>query len=310
MDGLACGMLLKEIGVIDRVSFAYPRDIETGKIEINAANITAGLPYRKEAHLAFDHYPGTSADSDIRGNLITDKRMPSTSRVIYNHYGRDKFSRISPDMLDAVDKGYSAKITSDEILYPGGWILFGYLIDQRTGLERFGRFSMSNEEIVAMLVDGYRERTIWEILSLPAMEERLAVYFSNVDQYKGQILRCASVYYNLVVFDMRMESKIFPGNRFMVYALFPECNVSLQVISDPKNDKVVFVAGKSVLDRSYSGDIGSIMRKYGGGGHSAAGTCQTEKDKADGVLENLINELQYSTLRNLVEGYFNYYYHD
>lgn len=306
-DGLVCGVLLKELDIIDKIVFSHPRDIETDKVSITDNDITAGLPYKEGVHMAFDYYPGALVSGGGRKNLIVDINMPSTSRVIYNYYGRDKFPNIQGDMLNAVDKGFSAKISRDEILYPTGWILLNYLIDQRTGLDKLGRFTISHNELIIKLMDFCRGHIIWEILNIPDMEERLNLYFSCMEQCKAQILKCSSVHYNLVVTDLRKEKAIYPGNRFMVYAMFPECNVSLQAVQDANNNKTIFVVGKSVLDRSFSEDIGRIMKKYGGGGHSNAGTCQVSNDNADKVLENLTAELSYSLFKNLFMGYFNYY---
>lgn len=307
LDGLACGILLKEMALIDRIAVAHPRDIESGGVAITADDITAGLSYRETAHLAFDHYPSRAATTSNTGNLVLDQRMPSTSRVIYHHYGREHFQRISPDMLEAVDKGIGANISIDEILYPTGWMLLHHLIDYRTGLERFKQLSTSTPELIRYLLDYWRDHTIWDILSLPDVEERLQLYFSYVDRYKDQILRCASVYDNLVVTDMRKEQVIYPGNRFMIYVLFPECNLSLQVSADLGGDKTVCVVGKSPLDRSYARDIGEILEQYGGGGHASAGTWQCRSNQEDEVLARLIGELRYSPLKNLFLGYFNYY---
>lgn len=306
-DGMVCGVLLKELGIIDSIVFSYPKDIETGRFNITDNDITAGLPYKECVHLAFDHYPGALISGGDRKNLIVDTNMPSTSRVIYNYYGEDKFPAIQRDMLDAVDKGFSGKISRDEILYPTGWILFNYLIDHRTGLDRFKKFTISHSELIIKLVDLCRGHNIWEILNMPEVEERLNLYFSYIEQYKAQLLRCASVYYNLVVIDLRREKVIYPGNRFMIYAMFPECNVSLEVVQDSSNNKTIFVAGKSVLDRSFSKDIGRIMRRYGGGGHPNAGTCQVNGNNADKVLRDITAELSYSMLKNLFMGYFNYH---
>ncbi|MBF0558920.1 MAG: exopolyphosphatase [Nitrospirae bacterium] len=305
IDGLACGILLKERDVIDRIAFAHPKEVESGKVEITGDDITAGLPYREEAHLAFDHYPSPIA-TDGNNNLIIDRNLPSTSRVIHKYYGC-KYAACSPDMLDAVDKGYSGNISIDEILYPTGWILLNYLIDHRTGLESYKQLSMSNSELIIKLTDFAINRNIWDILSLPETEERLDLYFDCIDQYKDQILRCSSVHYNLLVVDMRKETHIYPGNRFMMYALFPECNVSLQVLQNQVSGMTTFVAGKSVIDRSYNVNIGGIMRAHGGGGHLNAGTCQTASDNSEKVLERLISDLKYSSFRNLFYGYFNYY---
>ncbi|OGW19518.1 MAG: hypothetical protein A2077_06180 [Nitrospirae bacterium GWC2_46_6] len=306
-DGLVCAVLLKEMDIIDEVVFAHPRDIESGKIEVTGRDITAGLPYNEKVYLAFDYYPGAAASGGGK-NLIIDSGKPSTSRVIYDYFGRKKFPRIQEDMLNAVDKGFSGDITIEEILYPTGWILFNYLVDQRTGLERFRKFSLTHSDLLIKLIYYCRRHTIWEIFNIPAIEERHRLYFSSIEQYKTQMLRCSSVHYNLVVTDMRNEKIIYPGNRFMVYALFPECNVSMNVSLDVKNGRTVFVAGKSILDRSFSADIGRVMKKYGGGGHSKAGTCQAGNDDADTVMRKLISEFKYPLFKNLFLGYFNYYY--
>jgi len=307
MDGLACGILLKEVALVDRIVFAHPTDIENGKIEVTADDITAGLPYRETAHLAFDYYPSALAAKGDRDNLIVDSSLPSTSRVICNYYKLNDNPNISMDLLDAVDKGFSADINIDEILSPTGWILLSYLIDQRTGLERYRQFAITNAQLIERLMDKGKEQTIWEILNFPDVEERLNLYFSSMERCKAQLLRCSTVHYNLVVTDMRMEDVVYPGNRFMIYALFPECNVSMHLINDANSARTSFVVGKSILDRTCTKNIGKILKGHGGGGHFNAGTCMVDKDGADGLNNELIGELRYSTMENIFQGYFNYY---
>lgn len=304
-DGMVCGILLKEAGIVDAVVFAHPKDIERGNFEITDRDITAGLPYKEGVHLAFDHYPGTVLGK--KNNLVVDHRMTSTSRVIYNHYGKNRFTNISEDILNAVDKGFSAGLTIGEIVYPTGWTLLNYIIDQRTGLEAFKKLSITQADLIIKLIDDCRALTIGEVLNLPDVEERLELYFSCIEEYKAQILRCSAVYSNVVVTDTRKETVIYPGNRFMVYSLFPECNISISISSDAKSGRSVFVAGKSILDRSYNKNIGSIMKKYGGGGHVSAGTCYAENAAADILRDKLIAELEYGCVKNLFMGYYNYY---
>ena len=306
-DGMVCGILLKELNFVEKVVFVHPKDIECGKFEITGEDITAGLPYKENVHMAFDHYPAPAMPAEGRKNLTVDPGAPSTSRVIFNYYGKDKLTNINKDILDAVDRGYSAKLTTDEILYPAGWDLLSYLIDHRTGLERYKQFRVSHHELMDELMKEGRGRSIWKMLILPDMQERLNLYFSCIEDYKGQILRCSSVFSNLVVTDTRKEKVIYPGNKFMTYALFPECNVSLNVASAAESGRTVFSAGKSVLDRTCSLDIGGIMKKYGGGGHAGAGACQADNDRAEDTLESLIKKLQYGLFKNMLLGYFNYY---
>ncbi|HAH05355.1 MAG TPA: exopolyphosphatase [Elusimicrobia bacterium] len=306
-DGLVCGMLLKELGLLESVAFVHPKDVESGKFKVTAGDITAGLPYQDDAHLAFDHYPSAHKPAVDKHNLKVDTRAPSTARVIFNHYGAERFAGIHDDILDAVDKGFSARIASEEILYPTGWTLLSYLIDTRTGLEQFKRFRASHDELIVELMDEAKRRTVWELLSIPDVEERLELYFACIDEYKGQILRCASVHSNLVLTDMRQEERIVPGNKFMTYALFPECNVSMHVSSTGKSGRAFFAAGKSVLDRTCPLDIGSIMKRYGGGGHAGAGACHAEHEIAEQVRAGLLNDLQCGFFENLWMGYYNYF---
>jgi nanoRNase/pAp phosphatase (c-di-AMP/oligoRNAs hydrolase) len=49
--------------------------------------------------------------------------------------------------------------------------------------------------------------------------------------------------------------------------------------------------GHSILNRTCTVDIGSMMLQYGGGGHHKVGTCQVAVDQADTVLESLIEQM-------------------
>lgn len=305
LDGLVCAVLLKHLDMIDDIEFAHPRDVENGNMEITDNDILAGLPYKESAYIAFDNYPGTEKKLKKKKNIVCDPSALSNARVIYKHFGgKKKFPQISGEMMETVDKGYSAKFTKEEILYPSSWELLNYLVDQRTGLERFKKFKISHYELIIKLVNYCKDHPILEILSLPDVEERIDSYFLCMDKSKAQILRDATVHYNLVVIDMRKEKIIYPGNRFVTYALFPECNVSLQITGD-SNNKTVFAAGKSIIDRSCKVNIGKIMSEYGGGGHANAGTCRVNNGRANEVLDELINKLKYGLLKNLFLGYFN-----
>ena len=91
--------------------------------------------------------------------------------------------------------------------------------------------------------------------------------------------------------DLREQETIYAANRFLIYALFPETNISIHVMWGVQKQNTVFATGKSILDRSSKTNIGELMLKYGGGGHHAAGTCQVDNDKADAVLKELIAQI-------------------
>ncbi len=292
-DGLVCAVLLNELNLIDEIKFVHPKDMQDGKIEITERDITTNLPYVATAHLSFDHHLSeTLRNTGERKNHIIQPDVPSAARVVFNYYGgKEAFPNIADDMMEAVDKGDAAQFSRDEILNPTGWPLLNYLMDARTGLGRFREFRISNYALMMDLIQYCRNHSIDEILALPDVKERIDLYMDHADKAKEQILRCATVHKNLVVLDLRNEETIFATNRFMIYALFPQCNISIHQMWGFQKQNTVFATGKSILDRSSKTNIGELMLTYGGGGHHAAGTCQVDNDKADATLTELIAKI-------------------
>ncbi|WP_040335591.1 exopolyphosphatase [Candidatus Magnetobacterium casense] len=288
-DGLVCAVLLKDLDMIDDIKFVHPKDMQDGKIDITNRDITTNLPYVEGVHLAFDHHLSETIRVGKRDNHIIHPEAPSAARVVYEHFGgKARFKDISTDMMEAVDKGDAARLSLDEILHPTGWVLLNYLMDARTGLGRFRDFRISNYNLMMDLIDYCKNHTIEEILALPDVQERVELFFKYDELFKDQIKRCAVVHNNLVVLNLLGEETIYPGNRFVIYALFPQCNISIHMLWGLKKQNIVYAVGKSIVNRSSKTDIGPLMLKYGGGGHANAGTCQIEIDKADAVLAELI----------------------
>jgi nanoRNase/pAp phosphatase (c-di-AMP/oligoRNAs hydrolase) len=294
-DGLVCAVLLKELDLIDEITFVHPKDMQDGKVPITGRDITTNLPYVAAAHLAFDHHESeTLRNTGERPNHIISATAPSAARVVYDHYGgRAAFPRVSEDMMAAVDKADSAQFTRDEILNPAGWVLLNYLMDSRTGLGRFRNFRISNYALMMDLIDRCRDLSIDEILALPDVQERVEIYREHADKAREQIQRCATVHRNLVVLDLRQEETIWATNRFMIYALFPQTNISIHVMWGVQKQNTVFATGKSILDRGSRTNVGELMLAYGGGGHQAAGTCQVDNDRAAAVLQELITRINH-----------------
>jgi nanoRNase/pAp phosphatase (c-di-AMP/oligoRNAs hydrolase) len=292
-DGLVCAVLLNELGIIGDIKFVHPKDMQDGKVEITANDITTNLPYVAGAHLAFDHHESeTIRNQSGLSNHIIDAKAPSAARVVFDYYGgAAAFPNITVDMMDAVDKADSAQYVRDEILHPDGWVLMNYLMDARTGLGRFRDFRISNYALMMDLIQYCRDHGIEDILSLPDVKERIDIYQEHASKAKAQIERCGSVHGNLVVLDLRQEETIWATNRFMIYALFPQCNISIHIMWGVQKQNTVFATGKSILDRSSRTNVGELMLQYGGGGHNAAGTCQVENDQADATLQALVAKI-------------------
>ncbi len=292
-DGLVCAVLLTELNMIDDITFVHPKDMQDGKIAITSRDITTNLPYVAAAHLVFDHHESeTIRNTGERKNHIILADAPSAARVVYDYYGgKAAFPRVTDAMMDAVDKADSAQFSRDEILNPTDWPLLNYLMDSRTGLGRFREFRISNYTLMMDLIKYCANQDISDILALPDVKERVDIYFDHAEKAKEQLLRCTTVHGNLAVLDLRHEETIWATNRFMIYALFPQTNISIHVLWGVQKQNTVFATGKSILDRSNMSNIGELMLSYGGGGHHAAGTCQVENDKADEVLKALITKI-------------------
>jgi nanoRNase/pAp phosphatase (c-di-AMP/oligoRNAs hydrolase) len=292
-DGLVCAVLLKHLDLIDDILFVHPKDMQDGKIAIDAGDITTNLPYVAGAHLAFDHHLSeTIRTGGARENHVIDPRAPSAARVVYDYYGGTRsFPMAWRDMMDAVDKGDAARFSREEVLDPKGWNLLNFLMDARTGLGRFHDFRISNYQLMMDLIDCCRNHTIDQIMALPDVQERVRLYIKHEARCKAQIRRCAVVHGNLVVLDLRGEDVIYAGNRFIIYALFPETNISIHVLWGLKQQNTVFATGKSILNRTSNTNIGALMLEYGGGGHENAGTCQVSNDMAEDVLGALVRRI-------------------
>lgn len=293
-DGLVCAILLNEIGLIDDIKFVHPKDMQDGKVVITERDITTNLPYVPGAHLVFDHHASETLRNtgERPKNYIIYPGAPSAARVVYECYGgKTRFPDSFDDMMIAVDKSDAAEFTIDEILNPRGWVLLNYIMDSRTGLGRFREFRISNYQLMLDLINSVRNHSIDEVLALPDMVERIDLYRAHTDQAQQQIRRCTTVHGNLAVLDLRNEEPIWAVNRFMIYALFPQVNISIHVMWGVRRQNTVLAAGKSITNRTSKTNIGELMLQYKGGGHDNAGTCQIDNDKADSVLQELIGRI-------------------
>ncbi len=289
MDGLVCAVLLTELNLIGDIKFVHPKDMQDGKIQVTASDITTNLPYVPGVHMAFDHHLSETIRNEKHANHIIDPDAPSAARVVYDYYGgKNRFPNVSEAMMIAVDKADAAQFSREDILNPQGWELLSFLMDARTGLGRFRTFRVSNYQLMMDLIAYCRDHGIDDILALPDVKERVDLYLQHDALAKEQILRCTRVLGNLAVLDLRGEETIYATNRFTIYALFPETNISIHVMWGVQKQNTVFATGKSILDRSSRTNVGELMLKYQGGGHLNAGTCQIANEQAEQVLAELI----------------------
>lgn len=292
-DGLICGMLLKEAGIIDSWVFVHPKDLQDGLFEPTENDVLANVPFVSGCGMWFDHH--TSEDKrlgwsqDVKGE---SRQAPSAARIIYDYFGGDQRFTLYRDMIEAVDKVDSGNLTKDEILNPQGWILLGFISDPRTGLGRFRDFRISNYQLMEQLINHCRNMRIEEILELADVKERVEMYHDQTRHFSEMIQAHTRIQENVIITDLRGVSPIYTGNRFMIYSLYPEQNVSVWIVDGKLKQNVSVACGYSILNRTCTVDIGRLMLENGGGGHKMVGTCQVPYEDADLAIEKIIKALK------------------
>lgn len=291
-DGLACAALLKEAGIIDHWTFAHPKDLQDGLVPVTEDDCLANVPYVPGCGLWFDHHSSEHERNELQGKYKGESRnAPSCARIIYDYYGgKERFPHLEA-MMWAVDKVDSANLTAEEIREPEDWILLGFLMDPRTGLGRWREFTISNYMLMEKLIDACRTMQIEEILAMPDVMERVEVYHQQEEKFIDMVRAHTRVEGKTIITDLRGVEPIYSGNRFMIYGLYPEANISAWIVSGKGGAGCSCAVGYSVVNRTSTVDVGSLMLKYGGGGHKAVGTCQFPDEKMDEDLKSLLKEL-------------------
>ena len=296
-DGLVCAMILKECNLIEDIKFVHPKDVQDGKIELSNTDITTNLPYDQRVFMCFDHHESEltrNKEMKDRNNWHIDGHAKSAARVVYDYYKKEGYAleHISDEIMTAVDKGDSADFTEDEILNPKDWVLMNFLMDARTGLGRFHDFRISNYDLMMELIDYCVNHSIKEVLELPDVKERVDLYMEQSERFKAQLKEISHMEGKVIVVDQKAAGDtIYAGNRFMIYALYPEAEISVHVAWGFKKQNTAVMIGKSIINRSSKFNIGELCLEYGGGGHANAGTCQIDNDKIDSVLPEIISRI-------------------
>lgn len=292
-DGLACAALLEELGIVSEILYIHPKDLQDNKIEVTANDVLANVPFVEGCGLWFDHHSSEQERMELEGKFKgACEPEPSAARVIFNYYAKDdrykerlgKFE----ELIEAVDIADSAKYTVDDILNPKGWRMLAFIADPRTGLGYRHTFRISNFDLMKTLPELLRTKTVDEILEMPDFKERVAVYREENEKYKQYIQERSRVEGDAIIIDLRGEKDIPSGNRFIEYTLYPDQNISIRLVDGKNREFVMISVGYSIINRSSKTDVGSLMLKYGGGGHKAVGTCQVAYEDADNVLDEML----------------------
>ncbi len=292
-DGLVCAVFLKEVVQLDEVEFAHPKDVQDGKVSVTADHILTNLPYVPGVGLWFDHHSSESGRMDDDLNFSGSYEIaPSAARVVYNFYkGKtDKLEKYK-ELLADVDKYDSAQLAKEDVLNPQGWILLAYIMDPRTGLGFHHDYAISNRQLMYKMIDLIQNYPVSEIVTDPDVKVRIDRYFSEQKKHEEFLRKNSRQISNVVITDLRGIKDILVGNRFSIYLMYPETNVSLRVF-DGRNAEVVVVAGGySIFNKTAKADLGELFSRYGGGGHKASGTCQLKPTETDQKVQEIIDAI-------------------
>lgn len=292
-DGLACCVLLKKAGMMDDVKFIHPKDVQDGKVDVASSDILANVPYAPGCGMWFDHHSSEVERTNLKGEFKGESRMaPSAARIIYDYFGgKDMFGKLE-EFVTAVDKTDSAKFTKEEILKPEGWVLLSFIMDPRTGLGRYHDFRISNIQLMMNMIEYCYEMSIDQILSQQDVKERINKYREQDELFRKMIHENTRIERNVIITDLRGREEIYIGNRFIIYVMYPEQNISIWLIDGKQKENAVFAVGASIINKTCKSNIGSLMLHYGGGGHKKVGGCQVPYSEVDRVLAELIDEIK------------------
>ena len=290
LDGLTSAILITMKEPIDEIVLIHPQDITDKKFDVRPTDILANVPYHPKAGMWFDHHLLTESNEKPPENFKGRYGLaPSAARLVYDYYlekdPNDPELRRMAKLVDETDRLDAAQLTPDDVENPRDYILLGYTIDSRTGLGKF-------EDYFVKLVDWLKKMPISEVLEQPVVKERVERLRKEQTDFTRLLKRNSFQLNNVVVTDLREIERLPAGNRFLIYQLFPETNVSLRVHWGPAHKSVIAAVGHSIFNRTCRTSVGDLMSKYGGGGHRGAGTCVLPLDKAAEAIDEILFELQ------------------
>ena len=290
LDGLTSAVIITMKEPVQDIVLVHPQDITDRRIEVHDGDILANLPYDARASLWFDHHLLTESNAKPPENFKGRYRVAaSAARLVYEYYlekdpGDASLKKLAK-LVDETDRLDAAQLTPDDVEDPRDYILLGYTIDSRTGLGAFKDYFLK-------LVDWLKVMPIGDVLKQPDVKDRVDRIRRDQQEFRNLLMRNSFKMNNVVVTDLREVEQLPSGNRFLVYTLFPEANVSLRVHWGPQHKSVVAAVGHSIFNRTCKTSVGDLMSKYGGGGHRGAGTCVLPLETAADAIDDILFELQ------------------
>jgi hypothetical protein len=287
LDGLTCAVIITSCEPVEEIALIHPQDITDKKFAVTSKDVLANLPYAPGCGKWFDHHLLTeSNERPPEGFEGRYGLAPSAARVVYEYYQPshpelDRHARLllETDRLDA------AQLNVEDVVDPKDYILLGFTLDPRTGLGAY-------QDYFLKLVGWLKDKPIEEVLAQPEVAERVRRMREQDAQFRELTLAHSRLEGNVVFTDFRDVTPLPVGNRFLVYTLFPQANISLRVHAGPDPQRVAVAVGHSIFNRTSRTSVGVLMSRYGGGGHRGAGTCLLPAEKADAFIAEMISVMR------------------
>ncbi|MEO8504823.1 MAG: exopolyphosphatase [Acidobacteriota bacterium] len=286
LDGLTCAVILSVNEDIEDIVLIHPQDITDGRADIRSGDVIANLPYHPNCSMWFDHHMHTATSHfPLRKVPGVFAEADSAARLVYEHYGGEKAMPEFAELVRETDRLDAAKLTPEDVLSPQRYIKLGFTLDGRSGL---GTFETYFTHLVDLLKMGLSIERLLEDFSIA---KRCEVIESEGASFREDLRRCSRVDGNVVITDFRNLEHPPIGNRFLIYALYPEVNVSLRLHWGPGRAYPMLLLGHSIFNRTCKSNVGELAARYGGGGHRGAGSVPLQAD-AEQQIQMVISELK------------------
>jgi oligoribonuclease NrnB/cAMP/cGMP phosphodiesterase (DHH superfamily) len=294
-DGLVCGVLLAEVGMVQEYKFVHPRDILSGGIKITPRDILADISFVQGCGFWFDHHE--SEENRIAVGVIRFRGQchsaPSAAQIIWDYFGGvEAFGERYLPLLEAVNKSDSGNLSMEDIEHPEGYILLSFIVDPHTGLERFNDYRISYDKLMSDLTQYCRTMTLEEILDVPDVKARIDRYHEHEQSHRDMLLKCSQTDDNVIITNLLDEKHIYCGNRFAIYTLYPEQNIEVRLMAGKIDDTISISCGHSILNRTSNTNVSDLMLQYRGGGHKKVGACQIPIDRWEYKFKDIVRKMK------------------
>ena len=283
LDGLACALIASQQEDFDEVVLVHPQEITDKSVEITEGDMLANLPYHPRCGRWFDHHLLTESNEKPPASFEGLYRVaPSAAQLVWEYYGEPPEHA---EMVRETNRFDSAQLEESDVLQPRSWVLLGFTLDSRTGLG-------GDEEFFRQCLGWLRDKPIREVLVEEQVRQRIIRMFEQNEEFCWTLVQCSRLNDNVVFTDFRRVAEPPAGNRFLVYTLFPEANVSVRASWGRDKQYVMATVGHSIFKRSCKTSIGELMSDYGGGGHQGAGSAPLPVMEADAKILEIIDVLR------------------